>query len=45
MEKKEAEGEIMVRMESNKNMEDLLGSMQGEAKERENRETGHSKDF
>lgn len=38
--KKEAKGEIMVSTESNKNTGDLLGSMQGEAKE-----TGHSKDF
>lgn len=41
---KEAKGEIMVRTESNKNMMDLLGTMQGEGRERENREMGHSTD-
>lgn len=44
-EKREAEGEIMVRRESNKNRVDLLRAKRGESKERENREIGHSKDF
>lgn len=44
-EKREAEGEIMARRESNKNTVGLLRSKRGESKERENREMGHSKDF